>query len=245
MASQSVRRDVLNLIARAASEGRGALSEPDAKQFVNALGIPVPRAETVRTPGDAAAAAERIGLPVVVKAVSPILTHKTDIGAVVFPVASGAAATNACDLIAARVARRRPDVVLDGFLIEAYRPAQPEWILALRLDPHFGPVVMFGLGGVFVEALHQVSFRLAPLQDRDIEALLSEQPSTRILAGLRGVPADLTGLKQCIRTLSDLAKWDDVTAVVSEVEINPLTVTDRGVLALDALVVLRSSGVQE
>jgi succinyl-CoA synthetase beta subunit len=233
-------QDVVGLIARARARGQRTLSEPDSKAFLRALGIPVPPGRVVSGSAEAAAALDEIRPPVVVKAVSSALTHKTDAGGIMFPVETAAAAAAACETIAARVRQARPDVVLDGFLVEAYRPAQPEWILGLRIDRQFGPAVMFGLGGIFVELLRQVSFRLAPLRDADIDALLTEKPATRILDGVRGSrPADRQSLKAAIRALSDLSGQAGIAEAISEIEINPLTVTDRGILALDALIVLR------
>jgi acetyltransferase len=194
----------------------------------------------VRDASEAAEALETIGSPVVIKAVAHNLTHKTDAGGVLFPIDTPAAAQTACRKIAANVAAYRADILLQGFLIEAYRPAQPEWILAMRNDPQFGPTIMFGLGGLYVEILRQVSFRLLPLRDEDVEALLSERQATRILQGSRGrPPANLGALKDAIRRLSDAALRPDIAAAISEIEINPLTVTQAGVLALDALIVLR------
>jgi succinyl-CoA synthetase beta subunit len=233
--------DVVELIASARARGQRTLSEPDSKTFLRALGIPVPPGRVVSSPAEAASVLDEIPPPVVVKAVSSVLTHKTDVGGIVFPVESAAAAAAACVMIAARVRQARPDVVLDGFLVEAYRPAQPEWILGLRIDRQFGPAVMFGLGGIFVELLRQVSFRLAPLRDADIDALLTEKPATRILEGVRGNrPADREGLKAAIRALSDLSGQAGIADAISEIEINPLTVTEQGILALDALIVLRA-----
>src|SRR6266566_3399170 len=165
--------DIAMLIAAARAQRRNVLSEPEAKAFLRAQGIPIPPGRAVSHAEEAPAVVRELGVPVVV-------------GAVMFPVESPAAAEAACRTIAARVATHRPDIALDGFLIEAYRPAQPEWIVALRNDPHFGPVIMFGLGGICVETLRQVSFRLAPLRDRDIEALLSERPAMQLLSGARG-----------------------------------------------------------
>lgn len=240
MLSRATRDEIMAVIKRAIADGRQTLTEPESKKVLTALEIPVPLAQFVSTATEAAAAVARIGAPVVVKAVSAAITHKSDLGAIVFPVDSGPAATEACNTITARVRERRPGAVLDGFLIEAYRPARPEWILALRIDPCFGPTIMFGLGGIFVELFRQVTFRLAPLRDKDIEALITEKPSTKILSGARGAAsADREGLKRAIRALSDLAACDEISAAISEIEINPLTVTEHGVLALDALVVLR------
>lgn len=229
------------LIAKARAAGRFALTEPEAKAILRANGIAVPPGRLVHTPSEAAPAARDIGLPVAVKAVAANLTHKTDAGGVVLPVHTPQEAEVACRLIAASIAERRPDVVLDGFLIEAYRPADPEWILSLRMDPSFGPAVMFGLGGVYVDVLRQVSFRLAPLADADLEALISEKPAMRMLAGVRGKPpADRAALKDAIHRLSCLADHPTVAREVFEIEINPLAVLPEGILALDALVILRS-----
>jgi succinyl-CoA synthetase beta subunit len=237
----SPRADIAALIAAARTLGRTVMSEPESKAFLHAIGIAIPAGCVVKTAADAAKAAEAVGFPVVVKAVSHALTHKTETGGIVFPVDTAAAAVAACQLIAERVRRARPDIVLDGFLVEAFQPSKLEWILSLRMDPHYGPVVMFGLGGIFVELLGQVSFRLAPLTSNDIDDMLAETLVARALSGVRGEgPADRKSLKAAIGALSDLSAREDITAAIAEIEINPLTVTERGVLALDALVQLRS-----
>ena len=229
------------LIAAVRAQHRSLLSEPEAKAFLQAQGICVPPGRVVRSADEAAAAVEVIEAPVVVKAVARELSHKTEAGAVMFPIDSAAAAEAACRTIAARVAAYRPDIVLEGFLVEAYRPAQPEWIVALRNDPHFGPVVMFGLGGIYVETLRQVSFRLAPLRSEDIEALLSERPALRLLSGARGAaPSNRRAVVDVLRRVSELAMQPAIMREISEIEINPLAVTETGALALDALIVLRS-----
>ncbi|HWP25293.1 MAG TPA: acetate--CoA ligase family protein [Xanthobacteraceae bacterium] len=227
------------LIAKARAAGRVVLPEPDAKAILRASGISIPPGRLVRATSEAAPAACEIGLPVAVKAVAANLTHKTDVGGVVLPVHTPQGAEEACRTIAARIAERRPDVVLDGFLIEAYRPADPEWILSLRMDPTFGPAVMFGLGGVYVDVLRQVTFRLAPLADTDLEALITEKPAMRMLAGVRGKPpADRAALKDAISRLSRLADHPVIKREVLEIEINPLAVLPEGVFALDALVIM-------
>lgn len=233
--------DIATLISAARGQQRRFLSEPESKALLRAHGIPVPAARIIRDAAEAGEAVAAVGAPVVVKAVAPELTHKSEVGAVVYPVDSSAAAEAACRAIASRVAARRPDLTLSGFLIEAYRPAQPEWIVALRNDPNFGPTIMFGLGGLFVETLRQVSFRLAPLREQDIAALLSERAITRLLDGARGGPsASRAALSDVLRRLSNLAQLPEVARDVSEIEINPLVIGSHGVLALDALIVLRS-----
>lgn len=236
----SVDDELTRFIAAARSQRRNTLSEPEAKQVLRARGIPVPAGRVVEEPEEAPAILQELAPPVAVKAVAHNLTHKTDAGGIVFPVYSGADVESACRTIRQRVRAAAPDAVMQGFLIEEYRPAQPEWILALRMDPHFGGVIMFGLGGIYVDVLRQVSFRLAPLRRRDAEALLSERPAMRILDGVRGRrPADRGALVQTILQLSDLASHPVVAREVSEIEINPLVASEEGVLALDALIVLR------
>src|SRR6516162_6280901 len=126
--------DIAMLIAAARAQRRNVLSEPEAKAFLRAQGIPVPPGRAVRTAEEAPVVVREVGAPVAVKAVAHQLTHKTDVGAVIFPVDSPAAAEAACRTIAARVATHQPDIALDGFLIEAYRPVQPEWIV--RSEEH-------------------------------------------------------------------------------------------------------------
>ena len=231
--------DLGRLVQTAREQKRRVLSEPEAKAFLRVHGIAVPEGRFIRSPEEAAAALTAIGAPVVVKAVAPQLTHKNDAGAVIFPVASPAAAQDACRTIAQQVKTRRPDIALDGFLIEAFRPGQPEWIMALRNDPQFGPVVMFGLGGVFVEALRQVSFRLAPLSATDIAALLTEHPATKLLNRKR-TEKNAPSLGDVLQRLSELSEVPDVRREIEEIEINPVVISDQGPLALDALIILRA-----
>jgi len=229
----------VEVIAAARAAGRRVLSEPEAKAFLAAIGIAAPRGEVVRSAADAAAAAARIGLPVAVKLVAAGIAHKSDVGGVVCPVATGPGAAEACAAIAESLRRHRPGASPGGFLIEAYRPADPEWILALRADPTFGPVLMFGLGGVHVETLRQVSFRLAPVSETEIDGLIADKPAMRLLEGGRGrPPADRAALKDAIRRLAAIAAEPALRDAIAEVEINPLRVARDGVLALDALVLL-------
>jgi succinyl-CoA synthetase beta subunit len=231
--------DLTKLIRSAREETRHSLLEPEAKAFLRAHGISVPAARFVGSATEAGAAVAAIGAPVVVKAVAPQLTHKSDVGGVIFPVTSPAAAAEACKTISENIRTRRPDITLAGFLIEAFRPGQPEWIAALRNDPDFGPVIMFGLGGLLVEMLRQVSFRLAPLGEADIAALLNER--TALLTGARGQPpADRAALADVLRRLSELSQLPEVASEIEAIEINPIVVGQHGALALDALIVLRA-----
>jgi succinyl-CoA synthetase beta subunit len=219
------------------------LTEPAAKSFLEHLGVPVPRGEQIRTAKEAPEAAARVGFPIVVKMVAQAIAHKTELGGVVFPVTSARAAEAACIKIASSARHHRPDLVLEGFLLEQYRPASLEWILALRVDAAFGPIMTFGLGGIYVEALRKVGFRLAPMTSRDIDDLIVESGAAPLLSTVRGQPAaNLDALKSAIRTLSDLANHSGLIDKISVIEINPLTIDEHGVCALDALITLKQKG---
>jgi acyl-CoA synthetase (NDP forming) len=219
------------------------LSEPAAKSLLHALGVPIPRSEQIGVAEEAAEAAARIGFPIVVKMIAPGIAHKTELGGVIFPVTSASEAEAACRKIAASARHHQPDLVLEGFLLEQYRPARLEWILGLRVDATFGPVITFGLGGVYVEVLRKVGFRLAPMTSRDIDDLIVESGAAPLLAGVRGEPpADLDALKSAIRTLSDVACYPDLIGSISEIEINPLIIDQTGVCALDALITRKTRG---
>jgi succinyl-CoA synthetase beta subunit len=219
------------------------LTEPAAKSFLEHLGVPVPRGEQIRTADEAPEAAARVGFPIVVKMIAPAIAHKTELGGVVFPVSSPREAEAACLRIVASAKHARPELVLEGFLLEQYRPASLEWILGLRVDVAFGPVVTFGLGGIYVEVLRKVGFRLAPMTTRDIDDLILESGTTPLLSGMRGRPAaNLDALKSAIRTLSDVARYPSLIGRISVIEINPLTIDEQGVCALDALIMLSKKG---
>jgi succinyl-CoA synthetase beta subunit len=215
------------------------LSEPAAKSFLEHLGVPVPRGEQIRSAEEAPKAAARVGFPVVVKMVAPAIAHKTELGGVVFPVSSPREAEKACLRIVASAKIQRPELKLEGFLLEQYRPASIELVLSLRVDLEIGPIMTFGLGGIYVEVLRKVGFRLAPMTDRDIDDLIVESGTAPLLSRTRNRPAaNLDALKSAIRALSDVATYPSLIDRISVIEINPLTIDEHGVCALDALIML-------
>lgn len=221
--------------------GRTALTEPEAKALLAAVGIPVPAGGIATSAEAAEALAERIGLPVVVKVISPDITHKTEAGGVVLPVATAADAGRAYAKIMKDVGAFAPEAAIAGVLVEAFRPGGVECVAALRMDAAFGPLVMFGLGGVLVEVLGDVAFRLAPLGDGDVAALLAEPRGARLLEGFRGRPAvDKRALGDALRALAALAVAPGIGELVETVEINPLAAGPDGVVALDGVVTLRA-----
>lgn len=225
----------------ALAAGRTTLTEPEAKALVRAAGIPVPAGGVATTADAAAALVATIGPPVVVKIVSADITHKTEAGGVVYPVATAEEARRAFETVVARARAHAPGAAIAGVLVEAFRPGGVECVASLRMDRAFGPVIMFGLGGVLVEALGDVAFRLAPLGDGDADALLAEPRGALLLDGFRGKPAaDRGALKRALEALSSLAWAPAIGPLIETVEINPLAAGADGVLALDALVTLKA-----
>ncbi|HJO71627.1 MAG: acetate--CoA ligase family protein [Rhodospirillales bacterium] len=227
-------------VRAALGAGRHTLTEPEAKVLFKSLGIPVPDGGVANSAEDAADLARKIGLPVVAKVVSPDITHKTEAGGVVCPVAMAEDAAEAYEAIVGRVRGTCPEASIEGVLIEAFRPGGIECVVGIKRDEAFGPVVMFGLGGVFVEVLDEVAFRLAPLTDGDVEAMLSETRGSRCLDGFRGQPAvDKAALAAVIKACAGIATAPGVGKLIGTLEINPLTASENGVVALDGLVTLR------
>ncbi len=197
------------------------------------LGIAVPEGALARDPDDASEIAERVGYPVVLKAQAAALAHKSDAGGVVLNIADRAALMRAWDGVAAAVGKAQPHLVLDGMLVEAMAAPGLELVVGARREPRWGPILTVGLGGIWIEALHDIRILPAAI-DRDgvIEAL-QKLKGAALLRGGRGAPAaDLDAVADCVLRLGALIQSD---AQITEIEINPLRVYPKGALALDVL----------
>ena len=217
---------------------KGPVAEYRGKAMFAEAGIAVPRGELARTTNDAVRIARELGFPVVLKAQSPALMHKSDVGGVAVGLVDEAAVRAAWDTITARVAAARPDLVLDGVLVEAMAPrGGVELIAGARRDPAWGEVLMVGLGGVWAEALGDVRLMPADAGVRQIEAELNRLKGARLLHGYRGIPpCDLPALVDGLMRIGALIR---AIPTLSEIDVNPLVVypAGQGVLALDALLV--------
>jgi succinyl-CoA synthetase beta subunit len=187
---------------------------------------------------EAAAAAEQLGLPVALKIVSTQIAHKSDIGGVVLGLTDPNAVRTAYDSIVKSVGAARPDAVIDGVLVTPMAAPGMELIIGAKIDPAFGPVIMVGLGGVYVETLSDIVVRLAPLDHNSAKAMLSELNGVSLLTGLRGrEPVDLEAVADCLVAVSKFAAAhrDDLSVV----EINPVVAypAGKGALALDAVLI--------
>lgn len=216
------------------ANGVTAVGEADAKALLGAYGIPVVRTETVRDGAQALAAARTIGYPVALKILSPDIAHKSDVGGVALDLADDAALAAALDAMVARVRSLLPQARLVGFTVQAMarRLQAHELIVGLATDPVFGPVVLFGQGGVAVEVMDDRAVALLPLNRVLAADLVGRTRAARLLAGFRDRPrADLDALYDVLIRVAQMAI--DLPEL-AELDINPLLVDSAGVVALDA-----------
>ena len=223
-----------SVIDNALQADRSWLTEPEAKAVLAAYGIPVLATETAATPVDAAARAEKIGVPVALKILSPDITHKSDLGGVVLDLDGGKAVQAAAEAMQARIRKAMPEARQEGFIVEAMckRPGAHELILGVVADAQFGPAILFGQGGTGVEVIRDKALALPPLNMNLAHALMARTRVFRLLEGYRDRPAaDLESIALALINLAQLAA--DLAEVV-EVDINPLLADSGGVVALDA-----------
>ena len=218
----------------------GPLSEREAKRLLSEAGVPVVAEELARTADEAARVAAAFGGPVAVKLCAPGVLHKTEIGGVVLDVSTGAEARQAYEAITSRAREADPESRIEGVLIAPMVTGGVETILGIRHDPTFGPVVMFGLGGTFVEVIEDVSFRVAPFGEAEAHRMIAETRAGKVLSGTRGRgPYDVAALAAALSRLSIFAAEHGDR--IETAEINPFVVLPegRGAVALDAVIAPR------
>lgn len=229
---------VANLFNRYRKEGRLILGETEARQVLTAYGIPIPASAQAATPADAARTAQEIGFPVVMKIASPDILHKSDVGGVMVGLKDEGEVERAYLDMMTRVRARMPRAEIWGVNIAQMVPKGREVIIGMNRDPQFGPLLMFGLGGIYVEVLKDVSFRIAPIHERSARNMMAEIRSYQLLLGARGEPpADLQAATECILRVSQLVT--DFPEIL-ELDINPLVLMSEGdgAVALDARMTL-------
>jgi acetyl coenzyme A synthetase (ADP forming)-like protein len=214
------------ILDQALSQGRLAIGDAEARSILQACGLPIPESELAETPEQAAAIATRLGFPVVLKIASPDILHKTDVGGVKIGLESASDVRDAFELITYRVNRYLPEARLWGCLVQKMAPPGLEVLVGMNRDPQFGPLLTFGLGGIFVETLKDVSFRLAPLSVEDAHQMLSEIRASPLLDGVRGRPAaDKAALAEALQRISQLVV---AFPEIAELDINPFIVYEAG-----------------
>ncbi|MBI2081600.1 MAG: acetate--CoA ligase family protein [candidate division NC10 bacterium] len=234
-AGETARR----LIEQALAEQRHLL-EPEAYRLLESYDLPVPRHRFARDAAEAAAAAQAIGFPVALKVVSPDVLHKSDAGGVRLDLRDAGAVRAAFEEVRAAARAVQPSARLAGALVAEMARPGTEVIVGMTRDPQFGPSVMFGLGGIFVEVYRDVAFRIVPLEERDAREMIREVKGLPLLTGFRGrPPGDLDAIARILLRVSRLAEEH---AEVAEVDLNPIVVHERGAVVLDARVFLDLQG---
>jgi len=227
------------ILARARQENRTVLTEIEAKQILMQSGINCTDTRLATTRDAAVALSEEMGYPVVLKISSVDITHKSDAGGVKVNLADGAAVEKAYDDIMASCTAKFPDADIEGISVQGMAKAGTEVIIGMTRDPSFGPVLMFGLGGIFVEVLKDVAFRIVPLDKNDASEMISEIKGKKLLEGYRGQdPADVPFLEDMLLKLSGLV---DKTEGIAEIDMNPVFAYNQGAVVVDARIILEAS----
>ncbi len=232
------RDKVAQIFKKVRDDGRLQIGDAEARDILDAYQIPQPASKLCKTANEAVAFAEEIGFPIVMKITSPDILHKTDVGGVQVGLANADEVRAAFDAMIARAREAKPKADIWGCLVQQMLKGGKEIILGMNRDPQFGPLVMFGLGGIYVEVLKDVAFRVAPFSRPEAYDMMQEIRSYKLLTGVRGqAPSDMEGIVDTLLKISQLVT--DFPEIV-EMDINPLMVFDegKGVMGIDMRLVL-------
>ena len=211
-------------------------TEAEAYELLSKYGIPVPKYSVVSSEEEALKIATKLGFPLVMKIVSPDIMHKTDIGGIKMNIINPPQVKEAYKNIICHVRKNKPEARINGVLLYKQAPKGVEVIVGMIRDPQFGPTVMFGLGGIFIEILKDVTFRVCPVERADIEEMLTEIEGIKMLQGYRGQPRrDVNSIIDIILQISRLALD---YPVIKGIDLNPIIVYEKGALVVDAKVFL-------
>ena len=236
----AARKVALQIIAQARADGRGSLTEIEAKQVFKAYGLLVTDTQLAKSEDEAVALAKKVGFPIVMKIVSPDILHKSDAGGVKVNIKDETAVRDAYKTILSNCKAYKADANVHGIAIQEMAPMGTEVIMGSVNDPSFGPTMMFGLGGIFVEVLKDVTFRVAPIAENQAMEMLGEIRSAAILTGARGeAPRDRKALAKTICLYSTMIL--DLQDEVSESDANPVLVYEdgKGLKVVDARMILK------
>lgn len=234
------RQTAMNIINKVRAEGRSGLTEIESKKIFKAYGLPVVATEVVASEDEAVERAQEFGYPVVLKIVSPDILHKSDAGGVKVNIKDDAGVREAYQTILKNAKDYKEDADIHGILVQEMAPWTTETIIGSVNDPTFGPSVMFGLGGIFVEVLKDVTFRVAPISDKEAELMLEGIRGAPILDGVRGeAPRDKKALAHVLSQYANMIT--DLGEEILESDANPVLVYDegQGVKVVDARIILK------
>jgi len=220
----------------ACKEGRKYLLETEAKAVCMEYDIPVTKFKLAKNEAEAVKFADAIGYPVVLKIVSPDIIHKSDVGGVLVGLKNAGGVRNGYNLIVKNVKKHNEKAGIVGILVQEMAPSSTEVIVGTIKDPQFGQTLMFGLGGIFVEVLKDVTFRIAPVTADEAREMISEVKAYPLLKGYRGMPpADIDAIVKILLSTSKLAMEHDE---IKELDLNPIMVYRKGAKTVDARIIL-------
>jgi len=226
---------VHQIIKKAKKEKRPLL-ETEAKELLREYGIPVPDFKLIKSEDEITGLTKEINFPITMKIVSPDIIHKTDAGGVKLNIKDEKEARSAYQEIIFKAKKYNKKARISGVIAYTMVPQGTEIIIGMMKDPHFGPVAMFGLGGIFVEVLKDVSFRIIPLEERDAREMITEIKGYDILKGARGnPPRDIQAIKEVLMKVSKLTTENPE---ISEIDLNPIFVFEKGLQVVDARMIL-------
>ena len=235
-----MKEEALKIIKEVLAQGRKALVEYEAKQVLKAYGLPLPEEKLAKTVDEAIKYANEIGYPVVMKLMSPQILHKSDAKVVMLKIKNDEELTQKWEEIHENARKYRPDAEILGVLIAPMLKPGREIIIGITEDPQFGHALMFGLGGIFVEILKDVTFRIIPIEEKDAWAMIKSIKGYPILAGARGeAPADMKAIVDMMLKVSQLI--DDLKDYIKEMDLNPVFVypEGEGAVIVDARIILK------
>jgi len=228
--------ETTKIISQAQKEGRKALLEPEAKAICMEYGIPVTKFELAKNAKEAAEFAENLGYPVVLKIVSPDIIHKSDAGGVMVNLKSKTEVQDAYGKILENAKKYKATAKIVGVLVQEMVPQSTEVIVGAVKDPQFGQTLMFGLGGVFVEILKDVAFRIAPITREDANEMVTKVKAYPLLKGYRNTPP--VDIDAIIDTLLGTSKLIMDYPEIMELDLNPIMAYEKGAKTVDARIIL-------
>lgn len=224
------------IIDKASSEGRTVLTEIEAKNLLKQAGINVVDTRLATSKEEAISVSEQIGYPIALKIASPDVVHKTDAGGVKLNLKTPRQVGKAYDDILKAIKKQYPEAKIQGMAVQKMAKPGVEVIIGMSQDAQFGPVIMFGLGGILVEILKDVSFRIVPLGRRDAGEMIREIKGYPLLEGYRGQePVDVDNLERLILKVSEFV---EKTPEIAELDLNPIFAYSDGAVAVDARIIL-------
>ncbi len=238
--TKSQRDRVSRIIRQARHSGKTSLLEHEAERVASEYGIKVARSEVASSEKQAILLAKKFGLPVAMKIVSQDIIHKTDVGGVKAGISSISGVRQAYGEIIRNAKKANSKANVRGVLVQEMAPKSYEFVVGGVRDPQFGPTIMFGLGGIYVELFKDVAFRLAPISTEEALSMMNEVKSSKLLKGFRGArPLDT---QSAAKTIANVGRLMLEQPEVESIDINPLFIYEKGVLAVDVRIILSRAG---